>query len=78
MSNVENIIQTWTRTAIRNDSELVDMCSKSKGVISNKTIIKNHPFVDDPEEEEKHLNKEQEEHNIYGYEDFNNEPTNGS
>ena len=54
------------------------MCSKSKGVISNRTIIKNHPFVDDPEEEEKQLNKEQEEHNIYGNEDFNNEPTNGN
>ncbi len=58
---VKNIIQTWTRTAIRNDAELVDMCSKSKGIISDATIIKNHPLVDDPEAEEKQIKKERNE-----------------
>ena len=43
--DVKNIIQTWTRNAIRSESELVDICSKSKGIISDKTIIKNHPLV---------------------------------
>lgn len=57
----ENVIQTWTRTAIRNDSELADMCSKSVGILSTKTILKNHPFVDDPEAEEKEIRKEKEE-----------------
>ncbi len=57
----ENVIQTWTRTAIRNDSELADMCSKSVGILSTKTILKNHPFVDDPEAEEKAIRKEKEE-----------------
>lgn len=57
----ENIIQTWTRTAIRNDSELADMCSKAVGILSTKTILQNHPFVDDPEAEEKELKKEKEE-----------------
>ncbi len=56
----DNILQTWTRTAIRNDSELADMCSKAVGVLSTKTILKNHPFVDDPEAEEKELRKEKE------------------
>lgn len=42
----DNILQTWTRTAIRNDSELADMCSKAVGVLSTKTILKNHPFVE--------------------------------
>lgn len=56
----EQIIQTWTRTSIRNDAELVDMCSKSVGVISNKTILKNHPFVENAEDEEKELAAEKE------------------
>lgn len=57
----EQIIQTWTRTSIRNDAELVDMCQKSVGVISNKTILKNHPFVENAEDEEKELAAEKEQ-----------------
>ncbi len=56
-----SINQTWTRTAIRNDAELVDMCSKSEGVISRKTILKNHPFVENAEDEEKQIAQEQQE-----------------
>ncbi|MCQ2603181.1 MAG: phage portal protein, partial [Clostridia bacterium] len=55
---IKQIIQTWTRTAIRNDAELVDMCQKSVGVISTKTILKNHPFVENAEDEEKELQEE--------------------
>lgn len=57
----EQIIQTWTRTSIRNDSELVDMCSKSEGIISKKTILKNHPFVENTEDEEKQIKNEEKE-----------------
>ncbi len=56
----EQIVQTWTRTSIRNDAELVDMCQKSIGVISTKTILKNHPFVENAEDEEKELAAEKE------------------
>lgn len=70
--DVKNIIQTWTRNAIRSESELVDICSKSKGIISDKTIIKNHPLVDDPEQEEKQIAKEQkEQQDIYNDEGDN-------
>lgn len=66
----KQIIQTWTRTSIRNDAELVDMCSKSVGVLSNKTILKNHPFVENAEDEEKQLQEEQKQkqdlEDIYG------------
>ncbi len=55
---VKRIIQTWTRTAITNDAELAEMCSKSKGVISDKSIIKNHPFVEDADAEEKQIKAE--------------------
>ena len=53
--------QTWTRTRIRNDAELVQMCRDSIGIISQKTILKNHPFVTDIEEELKQLEKERQE-----------------
>ena len=53
------IIQTWTRTAIRNDAELVDMCAKSEGIVSRKTLLKNHPFVEDVAAEEKELQAEE-------------------
>lgn len=59
--NVEckSIIQTWTRTAITNDTELAEIASKSKGTVSDKTILKNHPWVEDADQEEKQIKKEQ-------------------
>lgn len=61
--NIEckTIIQTWTRTAITNDVELAEIAAKSKGVVSDKTIHKNHPWVEDADQEEKQIKKEQEE-----------------
>ena len=56
---VEQIIQTWTRTSIRNDAELASMCASSVGIISNKTILKHHPFVEDAEQEAQQIEKEQ-------------------
>ncbi len=59
--NVEckSIIQTWTRTAITNDTELATIAAQSKGVVSDKTILKNHPWVEDADQEEKQIKKEQ-------------------
>ena len=59
--NVEckSIIQTWTRSAIQNDVELATIAAQSKGVISDKTILKNHPWVEDADKEEKQIKKEQ-------------------
>lgn len=56
-----NIVQTWTRTAIKNDMDLVNMCSNSVGIVSNKTILAHHPFVDDVQAEEEQMKKEQKE-----------------
>lgn len=60
---VNAIIQTWTRNKVRNDQELVDNLNKSKGLISDETIIKNHPYVDNPEDEIKKV-KEQQQANL--------------
>lgn len=53
--------QTWTRTRIKNDTELAQICKDSVGVISNKTILKNHPFVEDAEKEMEQIKKEGQE-----------------
>lgn len=37
------------------------MCSNSVGIVSNKTILSRHPFVDDPEAEAKQIEKERKE-----------------
>ena len=34
-----------------NESEIIDNCVKSTGIISNKTIIKNHPWTENVEDE---------------------------
>ncbi len=58
---IDNINQTWNRTAITNDSDLAAMAKDSVGIVSNKTIIKNHPFVEDLEEELEQIRKEKKE-----------------
>ncbi len=55
----KSITQTWTRTAIKSDTELADIAQKSSGIISRKTIVKNHPWVEDPEQEMKQIEEEE-------------------
>jgi len=57
----EQIIQTWTRTAVTNDSELAEMCVKSSNVISQLSILKNHPFVENAESEIEQIKEEKQE-----------------
>lgn len=56
----KKINQTWTRTAVTNDEELSNIAASSTGVISQRTILRRHPWVDDPEEEQEQLDREQE------------------
>lgn len=55
------IIQTWTRNMISNDLEDAQIAVESKDVISDETIIKNHPWVENPEDELKNLKQQKEE-----------------
>jgi len=55
------IIQTWTRNAIQNDQETAQIAQQSTGLISDQTILKNHPWVDDAEAEAKQLEKEKQQ-----------------
>lgn len=44
-----------------NEKEVIENAKNSVGIISNATIIKNHPWVENPEEEVKQLDKERQE-----------------
>lgn len=47
----DTIVQTWTRTSVKNDQELSQIASQSKGIVSDETIVAHHPWVEDPEKE---------------------------
>ena len=53
----KSITQTWTRNMISNDLENAQIANESKSneTISDETIVKNHPWVENPEEELKKL-----------------------
>ena len=57
--DADQIQQTWTRTSVTNDSELADIAQKSVGVISKRTIVKNHPWVEDPDDELDRIEEEE-------------------
>ncbi|MGI6030907.1 MAG: phage portal protein [Eubacteriales bacterium] len=45
------IRQTWIRNAIRNETELAQICADSSQLLSRETILRHHPWVEDPQEE---------------------------
>ena len=57
------ITQTWTRNMISNDLENAQIASESMAneTVSIETIVKNHPWVENPEEEMRKLKKQKEE-----------------
>lgn len=57
----DTIVQTWTRTSVKNDLELSQIAQQSKAVISDETIVSKHPWVEDPEKEMENLNAQKEE-----------------
>ena len=52
---IDSVGQVWTRTAIRNDSELAEIAVQSRGIISDETILRRHPWVEDPVQEAEKL-----------------------
>lgn len=54
----EEVDQIYTKTMITNDSEIIEDCVKSMSVLSLKTVIANHPYIDNVEEELKQIEEE--------------------
>lgn len=51
----------FNRDVINVEAEAIEMCKNSVGIISEQTIIENHPWVSDVEEELARINAEKEE-----------------
>ena len=69
----EEIDVIFNRDLMINESQIITDCQNSTGVISHKTIVANHPWVTDPEEEWKQIEEEKNEALDPGY-DFGNTP----
>jgi len=67
--NYRDIKFTFNKNLIMNEAEIIESLQKSKGLISDETIIENHPYVSDPSLEEERM-AEQEAKQL---EDFNNQ-----
>lgn len=59
--DTRSITQTWTRNMISNDSENAQIAAESVNVISDESIVKNHPWVENLEEEMKKIRQQKEE-----------------
>lgn len=57
----DTIIQTWTRTSVKNDLEEAQIASQSKGVIADEDIVRKHPWVEDFERSWKAFQKQEED-----------------
>jgi len=49
---------TFKRNTMVNESEIIDNCVKSQGIVSQKTIVEKHPWIEDPELELEALKEE--------------------
>lgn len=61
----EDITVIFNRDILINESEAIENCAKSVGIISDDTIVSMHPWVDDPATELDRLKKQQEESDPY-------------
>ncbi|PKM74921.1 MAG: phage portal protein [Firmicutes bacterium HGW-Firmicutes-17] len=52
---------TFNRSTLVNEGDKIEQCKNSMGIVSNETILKNHPFVEDAVTELKKLAKEKRE-----------------
>ena len=57
----EEISVIFNRDILINESEAIDNCAKSAGIISDETIVAQHPWIDDPAAEMERLKKQKEE-----------------
>lgn len=61
----EDITMIFNRDILINESEAIENCAKSVGIISDDTIVSMHPWIDDPAAELDRLKKQQEESDPY-------------
>ena len=57
----EEITVIFNRDILINESEAIDNCAKSQGIVSDETIVEQHPWTKDADAELERLKKEKEE-----------------
>lgn len=57
----EDVDIIFNRDILISEGEVIDNCQKSVGILSDETIVANHPWVDDPQAELERLKKQKEE-----------------
>lgn len=57
----EDVDIIFNRNMIISETELIDNCTKSVGLLSDETIIARHPWIDDVQAEMERIKKEKEE-----------------
>lgn len=57
----EEVDVIFNRDILINETESIENCSKSAGILSEETVIEQHPWIDDPKEEMERLKKQKEE-----------------
>lgn len=72
----EDVNIIFNRDIMMNEAEIIDNCQKSVGILSDETIIGQHPWVEDPKIEMERLEKQKEKEQAefeqqQGYNPFN-------
>lgn len=57
----EKVDVIFNRDILINETEAIENCAKSVGILSDETVVEQHPWIDDPEEEMERLKKQKEE-----------------
>ncbi len=75
----EQVEIIFNRDILINETEAIENCSKSTGILSDETIIGQHPWIDDPKKEMERLKKQKEEEQAeferqQGYNPFGQQP----
>lgn len=61
----ESVTVIFNRDMMMNESELVDNCAKSVGLLSHETIVGQHPWVSDVEKEMSRIKQEKEDSDYF-------------
>ena len=57
----EKVDIIFNRDILINETEAIENCQKSVGILSDETIIGQHPWIDDPQKEIERLTKQRKE-----------------
>jgi len=70
----EEVKVIFNRDMLINESEVIDNCQKSVGLLSDETILENHTWVNDPKKEMERL-KQQRKNEMEAYKPFGDQKT---